>query len=145
MTLALSAGVLVAGAVYLMMQRGMLRIVLGFILLSHAVNLILMATGGTFRRGEPLGDDPDFATVADPLPQAFVLTAIVIAFAITIYMLVLAVSGRSDDDTSDRSPVHSQPDMDVDSDASASELVDSDDNPAETLDEFASERETDQP
>lgn len=141
MTLALSAGILIAGAVYLLMQRGMLRIVLGFILLSHAVNLIIMAAGGTSRRSEPLGDSPDLETVADPLPQAFVLTAIVIAFAITIYMLVLAVSGRSDDDTYDRVPVHSQPDMDIDADAAASEVVDSDDNPAETIDEFASERE----
>jgi multicomponent Na+:H+ antiporter subunit C len=141
MTLALSAGVLVAGAVYLMLQRGMLRIVLGFVLLSHAVNLMIMAAGGSSRRGEPLGADPDPAITADPLPQAFVLTAIVIAFAITIFMLSLAVAGRGDDDTDDLLPVHSQPDMDVDADASASEAPRTDDNPAETLDEFASERE----
>ena len=121
MTLALSVGILVSGGIYLLMQRGMLRIILGFVLLSHAVNLILFASGGTSRRGEPLGSSLDPETTADALPQAFVLTAIVIAFAITIYMLVLAVTGRGDDDTDDASPVHSQPDPDVEADAAAAE------------------------
>lgn len=98
MILALMVGVLVAGAVYLLLQRERLRVILGFVLLSHAVNLLLLSAGGIGRRGEPLGTGPDPATTADPLPQAFVLTAIVIAFAITIYLLVLAVTGTSDDD-----------------------------------------------
>lgn len=101
MTLALAAGVLVAGAVYLFSRREMLRVILGFVLLGHAVNLVLMAAGGASRRVEPIGADLDPAVVADPLPQAFVLTAIVIAFSITIVMLVLAVTGRGDDDTAD--------------------------------------------
>jgi multicomponent Na+:H+ antiporter subunit C len=101
MALAISVGLLVAGGVYLLVQRGMLRIVLGFVLLSHAVNLLIMSAGGISRRGEPLGDGPDPAVTADPLPQAFVLTAIVIAFSITVYMAVLAVVGRGDDDTAD--------------------------------------------
>lgn len=101
MTLALAAGALVAGAVYLFSRREMMRVILGFVLLSHAVNLIIFAAGGTFRRDEPIGKDLDPATVADPLPQAFVLTAIVIAFSITIFMLVLAISGRRDDDLTD--------------------------------------------
>lgn len=98
MTLALSAALLVAGAVYLFLQKDMLRIVFGFVLLGHAVNLVLMAAGGATRRGEPLGTAPDLATTADPLPQAFVLTAIVIAFSITIFMLVLAITGNDEDD-----------------------------------------------
>ncbi|MBO1753371.1 cation:proton antiporter subunit C [Actinotalea sp. BY-33] len=102
MTLALSIGILVAGGVFMLLQRGMIRIVLGFIMLSHAVNLILMSAGVTSRRDAPLMATADPATAADPLPQAFVLTAIVIAFAITIYMLTLAVA-RSDDDTEDPS------------------------------------------
>jgi multicomponent Na+:H+ antiporter subunit C len=98
MTVAITAGLLVAGAVYLFSKREMLRVILGFILLGHGVNLILMAAGGTARRGAPFGtfESPEMA--ADPLPQAFVLTAIVIAFSITIFMLVLAVTGRDDDD-----------------------------------------------
>lgn len=99
MTVAITAGLLVAGAVYLFMQREMLRIILGFVLIGHAANLVLMAAGGTARRGEPFGTPTDPSTVADPLPQAFVLTAIVIAFSITIVMLVLAVTGREEDDS----------------------------------------------
>ncbi|GLU47817.1 sodium:proton antiporter [Nocardiopsis ansamitocini] len=97
MTLAICIGVLVAGGVYLMLQRGMVRIVLGFVLLGHAVNLLLMAAGGTARRDQPLMDLVSPRTAADPLPQAFVLTAIVIAFAITVYMLTLAATGGGDD------------------------------------------------
>lgn len=99
--LALTIGVLVAGAVALLLQRDVLRVVLGFVLLSHGVNLLLLAAGGTDRRGEPLGAAPDPATTADPLPQAFVLTAIVIAFAITVYLLVLAVTGRDESEQPD--------------------------------------------
>lgn len=95
MALALIIGVLTAGAVYLLMQRDFMRVILGFVLASHAVNLLLFSAGGTDRRGEPLGSDLDPAVTADALPQAFVLTAIVIAFAITIYMLSLTVTGRS--------------------------------------------------
>ena len=99
--LALTIGALVGGAAYLLLDRSYLRAVLGFLMLGHAVNLLLFASGGIQRRGEPLeGTDP--AAAADPLPQAFVLTAIVIAFAITVVMLVLAVTGRPGDDTADR-------------------------------------------
>lgn len=99
MALALTVGVLIGGGVFMMLRRGMIRLIIGFILLSHGVNLLIMAAGGADRRGEPLGTSPDPAITADPLPQAFVLTAIVIAFAITMYMLVLAVTGDDDDDT----------------------------------------------
>lgn len=98
MSLALMIGLLVVGAVYLLLQRDRLRVILGFVLLSHAVNLLLFSAGGTDRRDEPLGAGLDPSTTADPLPQAFVLTAIVIAFAITIYLLVLAVTGNRDED-----------------------------------------------
>ncbi|MBA0127395.1 multisubunit sodium/proton antiporter, MrpC subunit [Haloechinothrix alba] len=102
MSLALVVGVLVAGGTFLVLQRGMVRIAFGFVLLGHAANLVLLSAGGAARRGEPLLSIADLATAADPLPQAFVLTAIVIAFAITIYMLTLAGAGEGDDDTEDR-------------------------------------------
>lgn len=100
MTLAIMIGVLTGGGVYLMLQRGMVRIVFGLTLFSHAVNLLLLATGVSAWRTEPLDQfaSPDVA--ADPLPQAFVLTAIVITLAVTVFMLSLAVVGR-DDDTHD--------------------------------------------
>ncbi len=99
MTAAVAVGVLVAGGVYLVLQRNLVRVVLGFVLLGHAVNVLVLAAGGMDRRGLPLIGQGDPDTAADPLPQAFVLTAIVIAFAITMYMLVLAVTGDDDDDT----------------------------------------------
>lgn len=101
MILALTIGVLVAGATYLVLQREMVRVALGFLLLSHAVNLLIITAGGPERRGEALGSVLDPGSTADPLPAAFVLTAIVIAFAITIYLLVLAVAGWRGDDLTD--------------------------------------------
>ncbi|QNG21071.1 cation:proton antiporter subunit C [Rhodococcus triatomae] len=101
MTLALLVGVLVVGGVYLVLQRGMVRITFGFVLLGHAGNLVLMASGVTSDRDAPLVHLSDLASMADALPQAFTLTAIVIAFSITIYMLTLAAvdDGTDDDDT----------------------------------------------
>ncbi|MDO5662450.1 MAG: cation:proton antiporter subunit C [Brachybacterium sp.] len=101
MIIALIVGTLFAGSVYFMLQRDRLRVILGFVLLGHAANLLLFAAGGTARREEPLGGDLDPSVTADALPQAFVLTAIVIAFAITMYLLVLAVTGRPDEDHAD--------------------------------------------
>lgn len=98
MMLALTIGALVSGAAYLLLDRSYLRSVLGFLMLGHAVNLVLFSAGGVRRRGEPL-EGTDAAAAADPLPQAFALTAIVIAFAVTVVMLVLAVTGRPGDDT----------------------------------------------
>lgn len=103
MTLALLVGVLVAGGVYLIMQRGMVRITFGFVLLGHAANIVLLSSGVAARRDEPIIGISDLLTSADALPQAFTLTAIVIAFAITIYMLALAAAGTSDD-TDDPAP-----------------------------------------
>lgn len=101
MSLAISVGILVAGAVYLVLQRGMVRIVLGFVLLGHAANLILISAGVTATRDLPFigAVAPDES--ADPLPQAFVLTSIVISFSIAIYMFTLAATGTDDDDTED--------------------------------------------
>ena len=103
MMLALAIGLLTAAGVCLLLQRGMIRIVLGFIVLSHAANLLLFAAGNVSRRGIPILGEGDLSDAADPLPQAFVLTAIVIAFAITMFMAALAVTSETDDDTEDGS------------------------------------------
>ncbi|MBQ1027823.1 sodium:proton antiporter [Micromonospora sp. C95] len=87
MSAAFVVGVLVAAGVFLLLRPGLLRVVLGFVLLGHAVNVVLLAAGGLGRRTaalEEVGSD-----TADPLPQAFVLTAIVITFGITIHLLGL--------------------------------------------------------
>lgn len=99
MILALTVAVLAAGAVYLFTKREMLRVILGFVLLGHAGNLIFYSAGGTERRNAPFPSTSEASAMADPLPQAFVLTAIVIAFSITIFMLVLSVTGEKSDET----------------------------------------------
>ena len=86
LVLALAVGVLVSSGVYLLLQRTLTRIVIGLALLSHGVNILLLLSGG--RAGDaPLAgaEDP-----ADPLPQALALTAIVIAFGVSAFLLVLA-------------------------------------------------------
>ena len=95
--LPLTIAVLVTGGVYLICQVGMVRIIFGVTLLSHAANLVLLAAGVSAWRGEPLAGEFDPDTAADPLPQAFVLTAIVITLAVTVFMLALAVLGNDDD------------------------------------------------
>lgn len=97
MILAITIGVLTTGGVYLMMQRSMVRVVFGLTLLSHAANFALLATGVSAWRGEPIEGRTSVEMAADPLPQAFVLTAIVITLAVTIFMLSTAVFGHDDD------------------------------------------------
>jgi multicomponent Na+:H+ antiporter subunit C len=100
MTAAIAVGILVAAGVYLILQRGLVRVVIGFVALGHAANIIMVSAGGMARRRAPLVDGADesaLAQMADPLPQAFVLTAIVITFGITVYLLGLARAGGDDD------------------------------------------------
>jgi multicomponent Na+:H+ antiporter subunit C len=103
MTAAIAAGILVAAGVYLIFQRGLVRITIGFVLLGHAANVIVVAAGGMALRGVPLVGSGEVAGMADPLPQAFVLTAIVITFGITVYLLGLARAGGEDDPDEDAS------------------------------------------
>jgi multicomponent Na+:H+ antiporter subunit C len=90
MTLALAVAALSAVGIWLVLRGGAVRLIVGFVLLGHAANLMLIASGGTDRRRAPLVGEVDPALAADPLPQAFVLTAIVITFGLTVYLLWLA-------------------------------------------------------
>lgn len=110
MILALTVAILFGGGVYLIQQRGMVRIVFGMSLIGHAANITILYAGVPAWRGEAFPDRTDLADAADPLPQAFVLTAIVIAMATTTILLTLAALGRSDDTRSvepddDQSPL----------------------------------------
>ncbi|MFY1699190.1 sodium:proton antiporter [Solwaraspora sp. WMMA2101] len=100
MTVALMVGILTAAGVYLILHRGLIRVIIGFVLLGHAVNALLLAAGGLWRREPPLGE-VDLATTADPLPQAFALTAIVITFGITVYLLALTLASPPERDRPD--------------------------------------------
>ncbi|WP_257183357.1 sodium:proton antiporter [Corynebacterium cystitidis] len=103
MIMALTIAVLVAGSVYLILQRGMVRIVFGMSLFGHASNLTLLAAGVGAWRGQVFPSTTDMEDMADPLPQAFVLTAIVIAMATTTILLMLAALGSNDDTNDDDS------------------------------------------
>ncbi|MBP2333735.1 MULTISPECIES: cation:proton antiporter subunit C [Corynebacterium] len=97
MIIALIAAVLAGGGAYLVLQRGMVRIIIGMTFISHAANLIILSTGVGAWRQEPLMGNAEAETAADALPQAFVLTAIVITMAVTAFMLAMSALGRDDD------------------------------------------------
>lgn len=109
MIIAVTIAVLVAGGVYMILQRGMVRIVFGMGLVSHATNLLILATGIGAWRSEPFAERTPLSDAADPLPQAFVLTAIVITMATTAFMLTLAALGRSDDTRTVEDPEEKSP------------------------------------
>ncbi|MBT8038094.1 MAG: NADH-quinone oxidoreductase subunit K [Verrucomicrobiae bacterium] len=97
MTLVLSLiiGLLFAAATYCLLRRNLMRVLLGILLLGHAVNLLLLSASDPLSRlPSILGKDgtPEFPETADPLPQALVLTAIVIGFGLSVFTLVLARS-----------------------------------------------------
>lgn len=91
LALVVAVSALVGSGVFLITSRALSRVVLGFSLLGHAAVLSLLASGGPAGR-EPIGDDP--VGMSDPLPQAFSLTAIVIAFGLTLFLLAMAVRQR---------------------------------------------------
>ncbi|WP_416149280.1 Na(+)/H(+) antiporter subunit C [Salipaludibacillus sp. HK11] len=85
----LTVGVLVSVATYMILTKSLLRVILGVVLLSHGAHLLLLTMAGLNEGSPPLLGE-DAASYADPLPQALILTAIVIGFGITAFMLVLA-------------------------------------------------------
>jgi len=86
---AIAIGVLAACGVFLTLRSRIFPVVLGLTLLSYAVNLFLFASGRLRLDAPPLIRAG--ATYTDPLPQALVLTAIVIGFGMTAYLLMLAL------------------------------------------------------
>ncbi|MEM9200567.1 MAG: NADH-quinone oxidoreductase subunit K [Actinomycetota bacterium] len=87
--LALTVGGLSSVGVYMVTSRSLTRIVLGFALLGHAAVVALIAAGGESGVA-PLADEGPADGLSDPLPQAFALTAIVISFGLTLFLLALA-------------------------------------------------------
>lgn len=90
--LAITIGIMYAAGVYLMLRRSIIKLILGMIFLGNATNLIIFAAGGLTKAA------PSFLTknnealagnIADPLPQALVLTAIVIGLGFVAFAIVL--------------------------------------------------------
>ncbi|GBD27293.1 Na(+)/H(+) antiporter subunit C [bacterium HR30] len=104
--LAGTIGCLYAGAFYLMLRRSIVKLLLGLGLLGHAANLLIFATSGLIRFAPILNESAPKAPseVADPVPQALILTAIVISFGVLAFSVVLikltaAAAGTDDVDS----------------------------------------------
>ncbi len=97
LVLALAIGVMVASGTWLLLRPRTYQVIVGLALLSYGVNLFIFSMG-RLRVGAPpilpKGGEVDAAAYADPLPQAMVLTAIVISFATTALFLVVLLASR---------------------------------------------------
>lgn len=89
LTLILVAGVLIGCGVYLLLERSLTRILVGFLLASNGINLLFPVMAGEAKLPAFIGDVPK-GQETDPLPQAMVLTAIVITLATTAFLLTMA-------------------------------------------------------
>ncbi len=104
--LAITIGILTACGVFLALRGRTFPVILGLMLLSYAVNLFLFVMG-RLTIGQPPVINPAAAGYADPLPQALVLTAIVISFGMTAFVVMLALRARAtlgDDRVDDTAP-----------------------------------------
>ena len=90
--LAILVGLLFAAGIYLLLSRSLVRMIFGIVLVGHSVNLAIFVSGGLVRAKAPLVVSGETAVppgAADPIPQALVLTAIVIGFALTAFLATL--------------------------------------------------------
>ncbi len=105
---AAAVGMITAVGVYLTLRRRSFPVILGMSMLSYAVNIFLFASGGLALDAPPLltGSHPDGSPMTDPLPQALVLTAIVISFGMTAVVVMMALGAffLSGDDGIDLGP-----------------------------------------
>ncbi|MFQ5598224.1 MAG: sodium:proton antiporter [Nitrospiria bacterium] len=101
-------GVLFASGTYLMLQKNILKLVLGLSLISHGANVILISSGWIGAGRVPILGREGTEAFVDPLPQALILTAIVISFAALAFLLVLALRVFRDLKTVDLSEIRGQ-------------------------------------
>ncbi|XAS67202.1 Na(+)/H(+) antiporter subunit C [Micrococcaceae bacterium Sec5.7] len=123
LTLLTVMGALYACGIYLILERSLTRVLLGLMLLANATNLLILATGGYAGLAPIFHSDTAPRDYNDPLPQALILTSIVISFAVTAFMLgmiyrtwVLARQDEIQDDIEDRR-VAETPSFDAEDDA----------------------------
>ena len=90
--LALVVGVLFGAGIYLLLSRTPVKLIIGLVMLSNAINLLIFISAGLIRGAPPLippGFQQPLQTTSDPLPQALILTAIVISFGVLAFAMVL--------------------------------------------------------
>jgi multicomponent Na+:H+ antiporter subunit C len=107
LTLILTAAATIGFGVYLILERSLTRVLVGVVVMSNGVNLCILLSGGAAGRA-PIVDGGDTSSMSDPLPQALMLTAIVITLATAAFLLAMAyrswqLSGHDDvkDDVED--------------------------------------------
>ena len=107
LTLVLTGSAVIGFGYYLLLERSLSRVLVGIVVMSNGVNLLLLASGGPAGRA-PIVDGTSNAPMSDPLPQALMLTAIVITLGTAAFMLALGyrnwqLTGRDDvqDDVED--------------------------------------------
>lgn len=105
--LALLVGLFIAVAVYLMLSRALIRVLIGIVVLGNGINLLIFTAGRLSSTTPPIisaGQAAPPSGFANPLPQALILTAIVIGFAMFCYFTVLALRAYQaiDADNTDR-------------------------------------------
>jgi multicomponent Na+:H+ antiporter subunit C len=106
---ALLVGVMFAAATYLILHRSFVKILFGFVVLSNAANLLVLAMSGSPEgRAAPVVLDGNTLMV-DPLPQALILTAIVIGFGATAFLIMLLYRLFLDQGTTNAAQLYSEP------------------------------------
>jgi multisubunit Na+/H+ antiporter MnhC subunit len=96
--------VMYASGVFLLLERSMTRVLLGFLLIGNATNLLILIMGGEAGFAPIVGGDVSSEEMSDPLPQALILTAIVITFAVSAFLMALIYRSwriAKDDNVSD--------------------------------------------
>ena len=95
LVLAIGIGIMTGSGVWLILRPRTYQVIIGLSLLSYAVNLFIFGVGGVKSNAAPLlGEGVDVSALTDPVPQALVLTAIVIGFATTALFLVVLLAAR---------------------------------------------------
>src|SRR5690606_9407529 len=88
-TLIVVMAVMYAAGVYVLLERSLTRVLIGFMLIGNATNLLILIMSGRAGQAPLMSESADPSTFADPLPQALILTAIVINFGVTAFLLAL--------------------------------------------------------
>jgi multicomponent Na+:H+ antiporter subunit C len=108
---ALLVGVMFTVATYLVLQRSFVRILFGFLILTNAANLLVLAMSGSpDGKHPPVVLEDQFAMV-DPLPQALILTAIVIGFGLAAYLVFLLYRLFLDHKTTNAAELYEEPEF----------------------------------
>ena len=90
--LSIAIGAMAGSGLYLLLQRSIIKAVLGLLLLSHTANLFLFTVGSLHKDSVPIIDNaPGVRHFSDPLVQALILTAIVIGFGVAAFLVALAI------------------------------------------------------